>query len=137
MHWAGENKMKIVNLGSMNLDHVYAVSHFVRGGETIRASGLTDCAGGKGLNQSIAVARSGVAISHAGLLGAGGEPLRALLEATGVDTSLLEPCAVPQGHTVIQVVPGGQNSIIVFGGSNRAVTPEYIDRTLAQLQAGD
>ncbi|MCI8525316.1 MAG: ribokinase [Oscillospiraceae bacterium] len=129
--------MRIVNFGSMNLDHVYAVDHFVRGGETILSGDLTDCAGGKGLNQSVAVARSGAAICHAGMLGVGGEPLRALLDEAGVDTSLLQPCAAPQGHTVIQVTPDGQNSIIVFGGSNREVTPAYMDETLARFRAGD
>lgn len=129
--------MKIVNFGSMNLDHVYAVEHFVQGGETILSGGLTDCAGGKGLNQSIAVARSGAEISHAVMLGVGGEPLKALLDEAGVDTSLLQPCDAPQGHTVIQVVPDGQNNIIVFGGSNREVTPAYMDRALEGFQAGD
>lgn len=129
--------MRIVNLGSMNLDHVYAVTHFVRGGETILSGGLTDCAGGKGLNQSVAAARSGAEVCHIGMLGVGGEPLRALLEEAGADTSLLRPCDAPQGHTVIQVTPDGQNSIIVFGGSNREVTPAYLDEVLPQFQAGD
>lgn len=129
--------MKIVNFGSMNLDHVYTVAHFVVGGETLLADGLTDCIGGKGLNQSLAVARSGAEIFHAGMLGEGGEMLRDCLKESGVGTSLLKPCARPQGHTVIQVNPNGQNCIIVYGGSNRAVSREYIDEVLAQFEPGD
>ncbi len=129
--------MTIVNFGSMNLDHVYAVPHFIVGAETLLAGGLTESIGGKGLNQSIAVARSGASIRHAGMLGAGGEPLKNLLDESGVDTSLLQPCDVPQGHTVIQVDPSGQNCIIVFGGSNQQVSREYIDRTLALFAPGD
>ena len=49
--------MNVVNFGSLNLDHVYAVDHFCRAGETIHTAGYTQNAGGKGLNQSIAVAR--------------------------------------------------------------------------------
>ena len=67
--------MNVVNFGSLNLDHVYAVDHFCRAGETIHTAGYTQNAGGKGLNQSIAVARSGQTLCHAGMLGAGGEPL--------------------------------------------------------------
>ena len=51
--------MKAVNFGSLNIDHVYAVAHFCRAGETIHTQNYTRNAGGKGLNQSIAVARSG------------------------------------------------------------------------------
>ena len=129
--------MAIVNFGSMNLDHVYAVPHFIQGAETLLAGGLTESIGGKGLNQSIAVARSGAAIFHAGMLGCGGEPLRRCLDESGVDTSLLQSCSAPQGHTVIQVDPSGQNCIIVFGGSNQQVSRRYIDETLDRFQAGD
>ena len=81
--------MNVVNFGSLNLDHVYAVDHFCRAGETIHTAGYTQNAGGKGLNQSIAVARSGQTLCHAGMLGAGGEPLAQLLEGCGVDLRYL------------------------------------------------
>ena len=83
--------MNVVNFGSLNLDHVYAVDHFCRAGETIHTAGYTQNAGGKGLNQSIAVARSGQTLCHAGMLGAGGEPLAQLLEGIQVhkDPNLL------------------------------------------------
>ena len=129
--------MQIVNFGSMNLDHVYQMPRFIRGGETLLSGGLADVPGGKGLNQSIAVARSGAAVRHAGMLGVGGEPLRACLEAAGVDTALLVPCGAPQGHTVIQVDPSGENCIIVFGGSNRLLGREHIDAVLDTLAPGD
>ena len=51
--------MKIVNLGSLNVDHVYRVDRFLLPGETKASKGLNDNAGGKGLNQSIAAARTG------------------------------------------------------------------------------
>ena len=80
--------MKAVNFGSLNIDHVYAVAHFRRAGETIHTQSYTRNAGGKGLNQSIAVARSGQKIYHAGLLGAEGAPLAELLAGCGVDLRL-------------------------------------------------
>lgn len=129
--------MKIVNFGSLNLDHVYTVPHFVVGGETLLAGSMTDCVGGKGLNQSLAVARSGAKLFHAGLIGPGGELLQNCMAESGVDVSLMEHCDAPQGHTVIQINPDGQNCILVFGGSNQQVTPAYIDKILAQFEPGD
>ena len=129
--------MNVVNFGSLNLDHVYAVDHFCRAGETIHTAGYTQNAGGKGLNQSIAVARSGQTLCHAGMLGAGGEPLAQLLEGCGVDLRYLGRTETPQGHAIIQVQPDGQNCIFLYGGSNHAVTPEDIDAVLSHFAPGD
>ena len=129
--------MNVVNFGSLNIDHVYAVEHFCRAGETIHTSGYTQNAGGKGLNQSIAVSRSGQKAYHAGLLGPEGARLADLLTDSGVDLRYLKHTSVPQGHAVIQVQPDGQNCIFLYGGSNQAVSPQEIDEVLAQLDAGD
>ena len=129
--------MNVVNFGSLNIDHVYAVDHFCRAGETIHTKSYTQNAGGKGLNQSIAVSRSGQKVHHAGLLGPEGTRLAELLSGSGVDLRYLKHTDVPQGHAVIQVQPDGQNCIFLYGGSNQAVTPQEIDGVLMQLNAGD
>ena len=51
--------LKLVNFGSLNIDRVYRVRAFVRPGQTISAQDFACCAGGKGLNQSLAAARAG------------------------------------------------------------------------------
>ena len=61
--------MRVVNFGSLNIDYVYRVDHFVRPGETMSAQSLQVQCGGKGLNQSVALARAGVETWHAGLIG--------------------------------------------------------------------
>lgn len=129
--------MNVVNFGSLNIDHVYAVDHFCRAGETIHTKSYTQNAGGKGLNQSIAVSRSGQKVHHAGLLGPEGTRLAELLSGSGVDLRYLKHTDVPQGHAVIQVQPDGQNCIFLYGGSNQAVTPQEIDEVFMQLNAGD
>ena len=129
--------MNVVNFGSLNIDHVYAVDHFCRAGETIHTKSYTQNAGGKGLNQSIAVSRSGQKVHHAGLLGPEGTRLAELLSGSGVDLRYLKHTDVPQGHAVIQVQPDGQNCIFLYGGSNQAVTPQEVDEVLMQLNAGD
>lgn len=46
--------MKILNFGSLNLDNVYQVPHFLQAGETMAALSEAVHPGGKGLNQSLA-----------------------------------------------------------------------------------
>lgn len=127
----------ILSYGSLNLDLVYQVPHFVQAGETLSSTSRTVHCGGKGLNQSIAVSRSGQKVHHAGLLGPEGARLAELLSGSGVDLRYLKHTDVPQGHAVIQVQPDGQNCIFLYGGSNQAVTPQEIDEVLMQLNAGD
>ena len=57
--------MRILNYGSLNLDYTYHVQHIVAPGETVASSGLEVFCGGKGLNQSIALSKSGAeAVSY-------------------------------------------------------------------------
>ena len=129
--------MKVLNFGSLNLDYVYRVEHFAQPGETLSATSQTVNPGGKGLNQSIALARAGAEVYHAGCLGVGGESLGKLLRENGVDTSYLFPTDELQGNAVIQVEPSGQNCILLFGGSNQCITSGQVDKTLAAFSEGD
>ena len=129
--------MKILNFGSLNRDLVYSVDHAVRGGETLASSSLETFCGGKGLNQSLALARAGADVYHAGCIGSDGSALRTLLEESGVDTRHLREVDGPSGHAVIQLDVNGQNSILLFGGANHMVTRTMIDEVLSQFDAGD
>ena len=129
--------MRVLNFGSLNLDYVYQVDHFVGPGETLSSASRAVKHGGKGLNQSIALARAGASVAHAGCVGAGGESLKALLEGEGVDVSKLRTVDEMQGHTVIQVNPDGENCILLYGGSNQCVTGPQIADTLSGYGAGD
>ena len=79
--------MKILNYGSMNIDNVYSVEHMARPGETILATGRGVFCGGKGLNQSIAIAKAGGQVCHAGIVGEDGGMLLDALHAAKVDTA--------------------------------------------------
>ncbi len=131
--------MKILNYGSLNLDYAYHLDHFVRAGETEASFARTMACGGKGLNQSIALARAGASVMHAGAVGKmDGEVLIQALEEAGVDTSLVRRLEdVPSGSAFIQVIPNGENAIILNGGANHAVTEEDIDRVLAGFGKDD
>ena len=129
--------MKILNFGSLNLDYIYRVPHFVRPGETLTCLSRETACGGKGLNQSIALSRSGAKVHHAGCIGAGSEPLVAMLRDNGVDTSGLLPVPGENGHTVIQVNDEGENCILYYPGSNAKVTREQARETIGRYDAGD
>ena len=105
--------MQVLCFGSLNVDHVYAVSHFVRAGETLSSTTLHSGCGGKGLNQTIALARAGVPVRHAGLVGTDDALLRPLLQENGVDTTFVRTAEVPSGHAIIQVDEAGQNCILL------------------------
>ena len=81
--------MKILNFGSLNIDYVYSVDHFVQKGETISSSQMNIFSGGKGLNQSTALGRAGAQVFHAGRIGKGGEFLVEQLKEAGVNTDLV------------------------------------------------
>ena len=129
--------MKVLNFGSLNIDHVFSVDHMVQAGETINASSKDVYAGGKGLNQSIALARAGVPVYHAGVVGEDGTLLLRRLVECGVDISLLCTVEGPSSHTFIQVDRQGQNCIVVYTGSNIQVTEAYVDQVLKSFGAGD
>lgn len=128
--------MKVLNLGSLNLDRVYQVDHFVRGQETISAQSYSENAGGKGLNQSIALARAGAEVMHLGAVGRDGQWLCDLMRENGVDVHLVQIVEGASGHAVIQLVQG-QNSILVCGGANQKIGPEQVRQALAECGTGD
>lgn len=129
--------MNVLNFGSLNIDFVFHVAQIVRPGQTVDSLSEGQFPGGKGLNQSIALARAGIPVFHGGLIGPDGEYLRKLLENDGVDCRYLATTDGSTGRTFIQVDENGQNSIVLSGGANRANTPAYCDKVLEGFGAGD
>ena len=129
--------MKILNYGSMNVDHVYEVDHIVRPGETLNALGRRDYPGGKGLNQSIAVARAGGDIYQIGVLGADGEVLERALKENRIHTDFVKHVPGGSAHTMLQVDRNGQNSIIVFADEAITFTDAEMEEILSHFSAGD
>lgn len=130
--------MKVLCFGSLNIDYTYQVEHFVQKGETLSSGDLQVFSGGKGLNQSVALAKAGVETYHAGAVGKDGLFLLRELEEAGVRTEhvvVLED--VPTGHAIIQNDKNGENCILLFGGANQAITKGQVDQVLSQFQEGD
>lgn len=133
----GGTMPKILNYGSLNLDYVYNVEHFVQPGETMASKSLSVGCGGKGLNQSIACAKAGGRVFHAGKIGAEGGRLKEELERSGVDTSYLCRDNGSNGHAIIQVNEEGNNCILLYAGSNYRIEEEEIDASLEGFTKGD
>ena len=129
--------MKIYNLGSLNIDYVYAVDHILAGGETLSSESMAIFPGGKGLNQSVALAKAGAKVIHGAVIGDKGELLMQALLDAGVDADRIEKRSGSCGHTVIQVDKNGQNCILLFPGTNYAVDSNYIQQFLQDAQEND
>ena len=135
---ARKNTPKILNFGSMNVDHVYQMPHFVEAGETIASTDVKIHVGGKGLNQSVALAKAGANVYHGGKIGNDGLFLKDFLEKNDVNcTYVMKDNNIPTGHAIIQVVPSGENSIIIYGGTNAQITEKEIDTILEKFDKGD
>ncbi|MDD3367632.1 MAG: ribokinase [Lachnospiraceae bacterium] len=130
--------MKVLNFGSLNIDYVYGVDHFVKKGETISSRSLHVYSGGKGLNQSVALAKAGADVYHAGAIGKDGMFLIDVLKEAGADTTNILIQDEPRtGNAIIQNDVSGDNCILLFGGANRSIKKEYIDTVLNGFEKGD
>ncbi|GAB2799651.1 ribokinase [Halomonas shantousis] len=127
----------IYNYGSINIDHVYRVPHLVRPGETLTSQGYRQVLGGKGANQSLAIARAGGRVTHWGRLGQKDRWALETLASSGVNTSHIELTAEASGHALIQVDDTGENAIILHPGANHGFTDTHRDALMASVEAGD
>ncbi len=125
--------LDVLNFGSLNIDRVYRLDHLVRPGETIRSRSYSVFAGGKGLNQSIALARAGLRVGHAGKVGPDGELLLKTLEKDGVEISGVLGNGSVSGHACIEVDDRGENAIILFAGANGEITAAEITAVLDRV----
>ena len=129
--------MKILNFGSLNIDMTYFVDEMASAGKTVASFEFGRNFGGKGLNQSVALARAGANVFHAGKIGRDGTDLRDFLSECGADTSFVALSDLPTGNAVIQVDRSGENCIVVYGGANRDISKEDADDVLKNFDAGD
>jgi len=127
----------LYNYGSINIDHVYRVPHLVRPGETLTSHGYRQALGGKGANQSLAVARAGGTVIHWGRLGQTDRWVLETLSSAGVNTAYIELTAEPSGHALIQVDDRGENSIILHPGANHGFTDAQHRALLTSVAEGD
>ena len=129
--------MTILNIGSVNIDHVYRVARHPSPGETISDLGHATYLGGKGANMSLAATLAGASVRHVGCIGPEGHWCRDRLANAGIDVSGLTEVPEATGHAVIMVDEAGENIIVIHSGANRSLTETQIEGAISRSNPGD
>jgi ribokinase len=129
--------MAVINFGSINVDHVYQVDHFVQPGETQASKSYQQLLGGKGANQSIALARAGSDVWHVGKINQADAGFKQTMIRENINCKFVNCTETPSGHAIIQVTPSGENAIVLFGGANQELNEKDILQALDGAKSSD
>jgi len=119
----------ILVVGSINMDMIMRVAEMPAPGETVPGGEFSTSPGGKGANQAVAVARTGGKCHMLARVGddAFGTRLIDVLNAEGIDCDgVMVTSKTSTGAAMILVDGMGENSIVISGGANLALTPDDI-----------
>ena len=135
---AGVVPGRVVVIGSLNVDSTSYVDAFPAPGETILARDFQVALGGKGANQAVAAHVAGAPVEFVACIGddASGAYAQGVLERLGLPIAALR--RIPDASTgvaQITVAESGENTIIVAGGANLALTPALIDAARDRVAA--
>ena len=129
--------MTVFNLGSINLDLFYSVPHFPAPGETLTTLDHQRTLGGKGANQSIALAKAGARTIHIGAINPADAWLTAQMQDDGVDIAHIQSSDLATGHAIVAVNREAENQILLCPGANRAIDMAAACAVLDQAETGD
>jgi len=122
---------KILVLGSSNIDLILRIPRFHQPGETIRGDDVVIAFGGKGANQAIAAKRLGGKVGFITKLGEDhyGATYRWYLGKNGLNgRCLLKDKELPTGIAFVELIPKGENRIIVSPGANGSLSEKDLER---------
>ena len=122
--------MKVVVIGSSNIDMVAQVNHLPAPGETVDDASFMQSLGGKGANQAVAAARLGGSVTFVTSLGNDmyADILKKNFEKEGITTDyIINDTQHPTGTALIFVADSGENCIAVAPGANYSLSPESIN----------
>jgi ribokinase len=132
------NAPLIATFGSINADITSFSDYLPQRGQTVTGFRYSIGLGGKGANQSVAIARLGGRSVFIGRVGADefGATAASQLVDLGVDTKYLavEP-SLATGVAIIMVDRQGENCIVIIGGANSSLNQTDVDRALPILRA--
>jgi ribokinase len=129
--FSGGKMSKIVIFGSINVDLVSFTKEFPKLGETVNGTGFEIHQGGKGANQSVAVAKLGSGVEMIGAVGTDffGDFLIKSLKNAGVGTEMIKKIDGTSGVANIWVNEFGENSIILDGGANGKIDESILENS--------
>ncbi|TDY45310.1 ribokinase [Alicyclobacillus sacchari] len=131
--------MRIVVVGSINMDVIASVDKLPLPGETVAASSVQYSPGGKGANQAVAAARAGADVWMIGATGSDpfAQATRNSLASAGVDIGHVADKPGATGMAIIEVGADGENHIVLAAGANGLLGPADVVRAASVLASCD
>lgn len=132
--------MKILVIGSSNMDITARVGHLPLPGETVSGKDYCKAFGGKGANQAVAAARLGGEVTFITSLGddEAGEEMKLHFREEGINTDwIVTDSSSPSGTAFIFVSEKGENCIAVIPGANGTLTTERLSAADKAFEACD
>lgn len=132
----GPSEIDCIVVGSMNLDWLIECPKLPARGETVGDCRSRQVPGGKGANQAVAAARSGVRVAMVGAVGENeqGQFLIEQLKKDQVDIRFVETLSeVETGTAIVAVETSGENAILLIPGANNLVTADQVLHALSFL----
>ena len=134
--WFMSTSSRIINIGSINVDHVYGVKQMPNPGETITAKTYQKFLGGKGINQSIAAVKAGARLVHVGAIAENDNWTLAEVGKFGVDCGHISKSDHPTGHAIIFVDDAAENEIVILGGANQNIHMSQVEEAMDEVVEG-
>jgi len=132
--------MKIVVIGSSNIDMVARVSRLPLPGETVGGAQFLQSLGGKGANQAVAAARLGGDVTFVTSLGNDiyADMLRRCFDAEGIRTDyVMNDAGNPTGSALIMVADSGENCIAVAPGANSSLLLKHMKQLKSLIEEAE
>jgi len=132
----GQNKAKIVVVGSSNMDLVVKSPRIPAKGETILGGDFIMTPGGKGANQAVAAVKLGAEVYFVAKLGDDifGRQSLSNFQKVGINTDYVEQTKeAPSGVALITVDDAGDNIIVVAPGANQKLSPEDVNKAQSAI----
>jgi len=127
---------KITVIGANMIDLIAYVPRFLNSGETLHGLEFVMGYGGKGANQAVMAAKLGSEVVMVTKVGEDifGSGTKENLAKYGIDTRhVLSTKEAFSGVAPINVVPEGQNQIVIVGGANNKLTEAEIEATRSDI----
>lgn len=131
--------MKIVVVGSINMDYVLKTEALPKLGETLSAKFFTTVFGGKGANQAVAAARLGAEVIMIGAVGSDsiGVELKDNLAHENINVTGVHAVDGASGVAMINVADNGDNTIVVYPGANAQLDTKWVKHHEALIKSAD
>ena len=130
---------RVVVIGNATVDIIQRVERFPLPGETLLCGAMVVCAGGKGLNQAIASARTGAPTRLCAPVAAdanGDLLVHAVAAEAGLDADWLA-APLPTDISTIWIDAQGENMIVSAAAAAGAMEPTDVTAACATLGASD